>query len=181
MKKKFEDNVANPMSETKSAEPTLPWKMGESDLAKIDPENQVYKDLLQGSSPLKTRPVFLIALVVAVFAAVIFMVAGISIENERVKIGISQKEKEAAVLQVGLDKIAAEKTELEHNASQLEKRVSDLSAQKELFTAVLESLAKKEDIAPAQTQPPQVSSPEAPLAEAPPAQFPSDENQEKDQ
>ncbi|MEI6863556.1 MAG: hypothetical protein WCK38_04055, partial [Candidatus Omnitrophota bacterium] len=48
-----------------------------------------------------------------------------------------------------LDKVAAEKTALENSASQLEKRVGDLSAQKELFTAVLESLTKKPNDIPA--------------------------------
>jgi len=162
MKKKFEDNVANQMPKTKSEEPSLPWKIDESDLAKIDSENQGYKDLEQGLPPLKTRPVFLISLVIAIFAAALFMVAGIAIENDRIKAGISEKEKEAAILQVDLDKAAAEKAALEHNASQLEKRVNDLSAQKELFTAVLESLTKKSD--------------EIPASSSSPSQVPSAEN-----
>jgi len=151
MKKKFEDNVASRIPKTKSEEPALPWKIEESDLAKADSDNQEYKDLVQGTPPLKTRPVFLISLVIAIFAAALFMVASMVTENNRMKIGISEKEKEAAVLQVDLDKAAAEKVALEHNASQLEKRVGDLSAQKELFTAVLESLTKKADEVPAET------------------------------
>ncbi|MCX5679423.1 MAG: hypothetical protein NTZ95_01955 [Candidatus Omnitrophica bacterium] len=174
MKKKFEDNVASQMPKTKSEEPTLPWKIDESDLAKIDSESQDYKDLAQGAPPLKTRPVFLIALVLAIFAAALFMVASIAIENDRIKIGISEKEKEAAILQVNLDKAAAEKTTLEHNASQLEKRVNDLSAQKELFTAVLESLTKKEDVIPAET-----TSSQVPPSEILPSQVPPSEKQEK--
>ena len=161
MKKKFEDNVASQIPRTKSDEPTLPWKIDEADLAKADSESRDYKDLAQGLPPLKTRPIFLIALVIAIFAAALFMVASIAIENNRIRIGISEKEKEAAVLQVNLDKAAAEKAALEHNASQLEKRVNDLSAQKELFTAVLESLTKKEDTA----QPPQAASPNVPPSE----------------
>ena len=156
MKKKFEDNVASEMPKTKSEEPSLPWKIDEADLAKIDSESQEYNNIVQGAPPLKTRPVFLILLVVAIFMAALFMVAGISIENRKIRIGISEKEKEAAVLQVDLDKAAAEKAALEHNASQLEKRVGDLSAQKELFTAVLESLTKKEDAPPAAVPPPEV-------------------------
>ena len=85
---------------------------------------------------------FLVVLVIAIFASAVFMVISIATENDKIKIGISEKEKEAALLQVNLDKAAAEKAALEHNASQLEKRVNDLSAQKELFTAVLESLKR---------------------------------------
>lgn len=149
MKKKFEDNVASQIPKTKSEEPALPWKIDESDLARIDSENKDYQDIAQGAPPLKTRPAFLIALLVAIFAAALFMIANIATENDRVRMDISEKEKEAATLQVDLDKAAAEKEALEKSASQLEKRVGDLSAQKELFTAVLESLTKKEDIAPA--------------------------------
>lgn len=166
MKKKFEDNVASQIPKTKSEEPELPWKIDESDLAKIDSDSRDYKDLAEGQSPLKTRPIFLVMLVVAIFAAALFMIASIATENDKIKIDISEKEKEAAVLQVDLDKAAAEKTTLEHNASQLEKRVGDLSAQKELFTAVLESLTKKADET---------------IAEATPAEIPPAESQKKDQ
>ena len=166
MKKKFEDNVASQIPRTKSEEPALPWKIDESDLAKIDSENRDYKDLADGQAPLKTRPVFLVLLVIAIFAAALFMIASITIENGRVRLSISEKEKEAAVLQVDLDKAAAEKMALEKSASQLEKRVGDLSAQKELFTAVLESLTKKADET---------------IAEAPPAEIPPVESQKKDQ
>lgn len=151
MKKKFEDNVASQIPKTKSEEPSLPWKIDEADLAKIDSDSQEYKDLTHGEPPLKTRPVFLVMLVIAIFAAAIFMVASIAIENDRIKVGISEKEKEAALLQVNLDKAAAEKKALENSASQLEKRVNDLSAQKELFTAVLESLTRKSDESVPQT------------------------------
>ena len=149
MKKKFEDNVASQIPKTKSEEPALPWKIDEADIAKIDSDNQDYKDLAGGAPPLKTRPVFMVLLVIAIFAAALFMIASMATENDRIKIGISEKEKEAATLQVDLDKVAAEKTALENSASQLEKRVGDLSAQKELFTAVLESLTKKPDDIPA--------------------------------
>ncbi len=158
MKKKFEDNVASQIPRTKSEEPSLPWKIDEADLAKADSESREYKDLAQGAPPLKTRPAFLIALVIAVFAAAIFMIASVTTENDKIKVDISEKEKEAATLQVDLDKAGAEKTALENSAAQLEKRVNDLSAQKELFTAVLESLTRKESPAPA----------EGPASEVPP-------------
>ena len=85
MKKKFEDNVASQIPKTKSEEPSLPWKIDEADLAGVDAESRDYKDLVQGLPPLKTRPVFLIALVISIFAAALIMVAGIAIENDKIK------------------------------------------------------------------------------------------------
>ena len=158
MKKKFEENVASQIPETKSEEPLLPWKVKESDIEKIESENQGYKDLSQDRPPLKTRPVFLALLIMAIFATALLMIASIATENDRIKIGISEKEKEAAALQVDLDKAAEEKAELENSASQLEKRVDDLSAQKKLFTAVLESLTRKPDDIPPEVQPSQAPS-----------------------
>jgi uncharacterized protein (DUF3084 family) len=66
-------------------------------------------------------------------------------ENENIRIGLLQKEKEAVLVQANLDKINNEKNVLSASSTQLEKRVTDLSAQKELFTAVIESLTKKAD------------------------------------
>jgi hypothetical protein len=154
MKKKFEDNVASEIPKTSPGEPGLPWKVDEADLAKVDSESQEYREIAHGEPPLKTRAVMVVALLAAIFATVFFIVTAVTMENDRMKIGISQKEKEAADLQVDLDKAAAENAALEKNASQLEKRVNDLSAQKELFTAVLESLTKRGDSVPAETPAP---------------------------
>jgi len=145
MKKKFEDNVAGSMPKMKTEEPSLPWKIEEADLAGIQTMEGDYAMLSSGEAPLKTRPLFLVLLVVAVFFAALYMVAVMAGENENIKLGISAKEKEAAELQVDLDKINAEKAAIEKSSAQLEKRVEDLAAQKELFTAVLESLTKKND------------------------------------
>lgn len=149
MKKKFEDNVAGEIPKTKSEEPALPWKVEEADLAGMDSREKDYSDLERGEPPFKTRPAVLVILLVAVFASALLILAGITMENDKIKAGISEKEKEAAELQVNLERAAAEKADMEKSASELEKRVSDLSAQKELYTAVLESLVKKEDIPPA--------------------------------
>ena len=143
MKKKFEDNVAGSMPKTKTDEPSLPWKIDEADLAAIEIREEDFAALSSGEAPLKTRPVFLVILVVAVFFAALYMVAVMAGENENIKLDISTKEKEAARLQVDLDKISTEKATIEKSSAQLEKRVDDLAAQKELFTAVLESLTKK--------------------------------------
>lgn len=147
MKKKFEDNVAGSMPKTKTEEPSLPWKIEEADLAGIETRDGDYTALSSGEAPLKTRPVILVMLVVAVFFAALYMVALMAGENENVKLEISAKEKEAAQLQVNVDKISAEKASLEKSSNQLEERIGDLSAQKELFTAVLESLTKKNNTA----------------------------------
>jgi hypothetical protein len=165
VKKKFEDNVAGEIPNTGSEEPALPWKIDEEALAKIDSDSPGYSEIERGEPPLKTRPVVLVTLLIAVFATVLVMIAGTATENDRVKISISEKEKEAAALQVDLEKAAAtlqstaekaaeEKAALEKSASKLEQRVNDLSAQKELFTAVLESLVKKEDLPPVQIESP---------------------------
>jgi septal ring factor EnvC (AmiA/AmiB activator) len=143
MKKKFEENVASELPKTNPDEPGLPWKLEEADLAKVDSESKEYHELAQGEPPLKTRALMVVVLLAAIFAAVFFIVTTVTVENDKIKIDISKKEKEAASLQVDLDKAATEKAALEKNASQLEKRVNDLSTQKELFTAVLESLTKK--------------------------------------
>jgi hypothetical protein len=145
MKKKFEDNVASSTVKTKTEEPSLPWKIGEADLAGIQAREGDFAALSSEEAPLKTRPVFLVILVVAVFFTTLYMVAVMAGENENIKLDVSAKEKEAAELQVNINKVSAEKAALEKSSSQLEKRFGDITAQKELFAAVLESLAKKDD------------------------------------
>jgi hypothetical protein len=147
MKKKFEDNVAGSIPRAKTEEPSLPWKVEEEDLAGIQAREGEYEALSRQEAPLRTRPAFLVTLVIAIFLAALYMVLVTAVENESIKLGISVKEKEAAELQVDLDRIKTEKAAIEKNSEQLEKRVDDLRAQKELFTAVLESLTKKGDTA----------------------------------
>jgi len=143
MKKKFEDNVAGTEPRAKTGEPSLPWKIEEKELTGMETREGEYAALSSGEAPLATRPVFLVMLVITIFFAALYMVAIMAGENEVIKLGISAKEKEAAELQVNIDKINTEKGILEQSSEQLEKRIGDLSAQKELFTAVLESLTKK--------------------------------------
>lgn len=147
MKKKFEDNVAGSMPRSKTDEPSLPWKVKEENLAGMETREGEYEELSKAEGPLATRPAFLATLVIAIFLAALYMVFVMAVENESIKLGISAKEKEAAGLQVDLDKIKIEKAAIEKSSEQLGKRVDDLSAQKELFTAVLESLTKKNDTA----------------------------------
>jgi hypothetical protein len=149
MKKKFEDNVAAEMPKTVAGEPPLPWKIDEADLEKIESESQELKDMTRGEPPLKARPVFLVLLVVAIFLSAFIMAATVTVENEGIRAGMTETEGRAAALRMKVEKMSVEKEALEKGALQLEKRLSDLAAQKDLFSAVLESLAKKEVDAPA--------------------------------
>jgi hypothetical protein len=144
MKKKFEDNVASELPKTSAGEPALPWKIDEADLEKIESASGEFKDLSNGEPPLKARPVFMVMLIVAIFLSAFLMLTTVAVENEGIKSTLSVAEDRAESLKVKVETISVEKAAVESNAVQLEKRVNDLSAQKELFTAVLESLAKKE-------------------------------------
>ncbi len=58
---------------------------------------------------------------------------------------VAKKDGEISLMQMSLVKTAAEKEAINKNAAQLEKKVSDLTAQKQLFASVIESLTKKGD------------------------------------
>lgn len=145
MKTKFETNVATELPKTKSQEPELPWKVKEEDLEEIGPATDEYKSAVTGVPPLKTRAIFLVMLLIAVFATILYYLSTITIDNERVRESIQKKEAMLASIQSNIEKINSEKNALSESLSQLDKRIRDLSAQKELFTAVIESLTKKGD------------------------------------
>jgi len=153
MKKKFESNVASEIPKTKLHEPELPWKITDSDLAEATGKNEAYKAVISGTPPLKTRPIFLIMLVLAIFAITALTMTNIATENKRIQDSIASREKELASIKTNLDKIAVEKDALSKSSAQLEKKVSDLAAQKELFTTVIESLTKKSDEAEVEKNP----------------------------
>jgi len=145
MKKKFETNVASEIPKTRLQEPGLPWKLSSDDLDEIESKDEEYKAVIAGMPPLRTRSIFLIMLVLAIFAATLYVISRAIIENENIRNGMLKREKEIATLQATLEKVTNEKNSLNQTSSQLEKRVSDLTAQKELFTTVIESLTKKGD------------------------------------
>lgn len=145
MKKKFESNVASEIPKTKLHEPELPWKLTDSDLAEAAGKNEAYKAVISGAPPLKTRPIFLIILALAIFVVTALTMTNIRAENKRIQDSITAGEKELASIRANLDKIGIEKDALNKSSAQLEKKVSDLAAQKELFTTVIESLTKKSD------------------------------------
>lgn len=142
MRRKFETNVAQEMPKTRAFEPELPWKLKNKDLGYIGLAEDEYK---KGASPLRTRGIFLIILVLAIFVVISYLAIIIIAENENIRANMLQKEKEASVVKVELEKTIDEKKSLSENAAQLEKKVNDLSAQKELFTSVIETLTKKAD------------------------------------
>lgn len=144
MKKKFETNVATEIPKTRQ-EPGLPWKLDSDDLAPIESQAEEYRAVAAGTPPLKTRAIFLITLVLAIFALTSYLIFTAIIENERMRTNMHNKEKEMQSLQTNLEKAVNEKNSLSQNSAQLERRVHELSAQKELFTSVIESLTRKGD------------------------------------
>ena len=145
MKKKFESNVAAEIPKTKLHEPELPWKITTDDLAQAASKGGDYKSAIAGTPPFRTRAVFLILLVGAIFLFTSMMVVNAVVENEKIRQGMLKKENELALVKNDLQKLTGEKESLAKGSASLEKKVSDLAAQKELFTSVIESLTKKSD------------------------------------
>lgn len=146
MKTKFETNVASDIPKTKiSQEPELPWKVTEEDLEKVSPEDSEYRQALTGEPPLMTRAIFLVLLLVTIFGAALYFVSIAVVESANVETAVQQKEAAVFTLKTNLEKIKMENNGLAEGLIQMEKRVHDLSTQKELFTAVIESLTKKGD------------------------------------
>ena len=147
MKEKFEANVATEIPKTKLHEPGLPWKLTEDEVGQIGSRDDDFRAAVSGAAPLKARAPFLVLLVVTIFGITTYLVANSVIENQTMRDNITKKEGELFLAQSNLSKTAAEKDAVTKNSAQLEKKVSDLMAQKRLFTSVIESLTKKgEDI-----------------------------------
>ncbi len=153
MKTKFETNVAAELPKTRmSQEPGLPWKLDPEDLEKVSAGKDEYKAAISGAFPLKTRPVFLIVLLAAIFAAITYFVSLVLTDSANTHTVADNKEVTMLSMQTTLGKINNEKNTLSENIGQLEKRVSELNAQKELFATVIESLTKKTDDAVGQSE-----------------------------
>ena len=148
MKTKFDDNVAQNIPITKnSSEPELPWKLSESEMNNIEANDENYKAAIT-APPLQVRAIFVVLLVVAIFAVILNSILGVAIDNAEMQSDISNKEKQVSSIQIALEKTSLEKAALNDNAVKLEKRVSDLNAQKELYAAVIDTLTKKTDDVP---------------------------------
>lgn len=145
MKTKFDDNVAQNIPVTKnSAEPELPWKLSESEITRIEATDEEYKSAIT-APPLHVRAIFVVLLVLAIFVVVLNSIVNVVIDNTEMQLNMSEKEKQVASIQTALANAASEKAVLSDTTAKLEKRVNDLNAQKELYTAVIETLIKKTD------------------------------------
>jgi len=146
MKSKFESNVASELPKTRlSQEPGLPWKVDPSELSQLKTLEDDFKAATTGVPPLSARAGFLSALLVAVFFTTLYFVSAAVTESRKAQDAARQKDAAVFGLRADLEKIANEKKALSDSAMQLEKQVRDLSAQKELFATVIESLSKKSD------------------------------------
>lgn len=146
MKTKFEENVASEIPKTRpEGEPGLPWKVTEEEMNKVGAADDDYKEVVTGAPPLHARAIFVILLVVSIFVVVLNTVITIAIDNSEMQLAALRKAQQVSTLKGQLQKSASEKAAVSDNASKLEKKVSDLNAQKELYTAVIETLTKKTD------------------------------------
>ena len=143
MKEKFEANVASEIPKTKLHEPELPWKLSEDEVGEIGARNDDFKAAISGTPPLKTRAPFLILLVVTIFGITTYLVANAIVENEKIRNNIAKKENELSLVQMNLIRAVAEKDASNKNSVQLEKKINDLTTQKQLFAGIIESLTKK--------------------------------------
>ena len=143
MKQKFEANVASDIPKTKLHEPELPWKLSEDEVGQIGARDDDRKSTISGTPPLKTRAPFLVLLVIVIFGITTYLVASAIVENEKMRNNIAKKESELSLAQMNLVKAVAEKDVINKNSSQLEKKINDLTAQKQLFASIIESLTKK--------------------------------------
>ena len=146
MKTRFETNVAQEMPKTRmSQEPGLPWKLDPEELEKLSSGRDDLKNAQTAQSPLKTRAIFLIMLLVTIFFAVLYFVSLMMVDSETTRADAQKKEITVSSLQLTLDRINREKNGLNQNVNQMEKKIGELNAQKELFATVIESLTKKTD------------------------------------
>jgi len=143
MKKKFETNVATEIPKTKLHEPELPWKLSEDEVGTIGSKDGDYRAVIAGTPPLRTRGIFLILLVVTIFGITTYMISNAVVENERMRSNMIKKEGELSLIHTSLEKAAADSYAANKNMAQLEKKLNDLTAQKQLFASVIESLTKK--------------------------------------
>jgi len=145
MKTKFDDNVAQNIPVTKDVpEPSLPWKISESELARIEAKDQNVKAAVK-EPPLQVRAVFVVLLVVTIFVVIMNGMVNVAVDNNTMQMDVTSKEVQVARIKKALEKADREKADWNENAARLEKKISDLNAQKELYSAVIETLTKKTD------------------------------------
>ena len=151
----------------------MPWKLTEEDVGRIDPKGDDRRAAISGAAPLKARAPFLVLLIITVFGITTYLVSNAVIENEKMRISVAKKEGEVSLMRIDLIKTAAEKEAIGKNTAQLEKKVNDLTAQKQLFASVIESLTKKgEDLDVIQPPAPVAPPPDNNTASEPAAKAP---------
>ena len=97
---------------------------------KLDPETEKH-------APSQVSPVFISAVVAVLFAAFLFVAARTVIENSRLR-------HEIALQRKLLVDMIAEKRSFNRDTAKLKSEIGELRAQKALYTATLETLAKKD-------------------------------------
>ena len=144
-KTKFDDNVAQAIPETRaSAEPELPWKLPDSEMSRIEASDGS-RTVSVTEPPLRVRAVFVILLVVAIFVFVMNGIMNVAIDNSEMQLDMLRKEQSLSDIKAALVKADDEKAALSEDAARLEQRVIDLNEQKDIYTAVIETLTKKPD------------------------------------
>ncbi|MDD5681057.1 MAG: hypothetical protein PHI59_07430 [Candidatus Omnitrophica bacterium] len=108
MKKKFESNVAAEIPKTKLHEPELPWKITTDDLAEVASKSSSYKSAVTGTPPFKTRAIFLILLVAALFLFTSIVVLNAVVENEKVRQDMLKRETELVLIKTDLQKLESD-------------------------------------------------------------------------
>jgi len=149
MKTKFEANVATQIPKTKVPyEPRLPWEVSSYGLEAPLSLEDTTKVMTTRGAPFGTRPVFLIILLISVFAATSYVFVRLALENRETRLNIRKNEQmvsslqtNVSALQSNLEKTAYEKDTQKNKANRLEKEIGDLKAQNEGFRSVLENIS----------------------------------------
>jgi len=105
--------------------------------AEIARSHLTIDDSTKKSSPSKVSAEFLIGLAAILFVAFMLISANTIIENSRMRQVVFRQ-------QSLLAKTTAEKKAMEKNAAQLKSEIGELRAQKALYTATIETIAKKD-------------------------------------
>lgn len=150
MKKKFESNVATQVPKTQMThEPQLPWEIRTEDLMGDEFEGGPSRAEAMEKSLLGIKPVFLIGLLIFIFAsmlAVFFFSASMS---KNVGEKIQEMEDERTMLLGNLRESAHNQEILKEKNTQLEKARDDLNVQNKELMTVIKTLSEK-DVRPEQ-------------------------------
>lgn len=145
MKTKFETNVASKTPKEKQEEPGLPWQVGAEDIEKAAGPEGAGSLAALGVSPFKTRAEVLVIVLGVIFIVTISFVSFMKKETLRTKNEVAMKEEAVSALESRVNKLNDENSAMNSSLTDLEKRLSELTVQKELFTDVLDGLVQNPD------------------------------------